>query len=75
MDVKSAFLHGELEEKIYIKQSESYIQNGKENKVCLLNKSIYELKQSPGHWYKRFDSFMIKAKYNWCENDNCVYFK
>jgi len=49
MDVKSAFLHGELEEKIYIKQSESYIQNGKENKVCLLNKSIYELKQSPGH--------------------------
>ena len=47
MDVKTAFLHGELEEKIYMKQPEGYIQEGKENKVCLLNKSIYRLKQSP----------------------------
>jgi len=47
MDVKTAFLHGELEEKINMKQSEGYIQEGKENKVCLLKKSIYEFKQSP----------------------------
>jgi len=47
MDVKTTFLHGELEEKIYIKQPEGYIQKGKENKVSLLNKSIYGLKQSP----------------------------
>ena len=40
---------------------------GKENKVCFLKKS----KQ----WYKQFDSFMIKAKYNRCEYDSCVYFK
>ena len=33
MDVKTTFLHGELEEKIYMKQPESYIQKGKENKV------------------------------------------
>jgi len=36
MDVKTVFLHGELEEKIYIKQLECYIQEGQENKVCLL---------------------------------------
>jgi len=47
MDVKITFLHGELEEKIYIKQPKSYIQKGKENKACLLNKSLYRLKQSP----------------------------
>jgi len=46
MDVKITFLHGELE-KIYMKQPESYIQEGKENKVCLLKKSLYRLKQSP----------------------------
>jgi len=52
MGVKTTFLHGELEEKIYMKQPESYIQEGKENKVCLLKKSLYGFKQSPGQWYK-----------------------
>jgi len=45
-------LHGELEEKINMKQPESYIHEGKENKVCLLNKSLYGLKQSFRQWYK-----------------------
>ena len=43
MDVKIAFLHDELEENIYMKQPESYIQEGKENKVCLLMKFLYGL--------------------------------
>ena len=65
--VKTTFLHGELEEKIYTKQPEGYIQEGKENKLCLLKKFLYGLKQSPRQWCKRFDSFMIKVKYNRCE--------
>jgi len=44
MDVKTAFLHGELEEKIYMKQPEGYIQEDKKNKACLLKKSLYGLK-------------------------------
>ena len=74
MDVKITFLHGELE-KICMKQPESYIQESNKNKMCLLNKSLYGLKQSPRQWYKWFDSFMIKARYNQCEYDSCVYFK
>ena len=46
MDVKTTFLRGELEEKIYMKQPEGYIQEGKKIR-CLLNKSLYEFKQSP----------------------------
>ena len=42
---------------------------------CLLNKSLYVLKQSPKQWYKWFDSFIIKVRYNRCEYDSCVYFK
>jgi len=44
IDVKITFLHGELEEEIYIKQPEGYNQKGKENNVCLLKKSLYGLK-------------------------------
>jgi len=43
--------------------------------VCFLKKSLCGFKQSPRQWYKRFDSFMIKARYNRCEYDSCVYFK
>ena len=75
MDVKKMFLHGKVEEKIYMKQPKGYIQEGKEKKVCLLKKFFYGLKQSPKQWYKQFDSFMIKIKYNRCEYDSCVYFK
>ena len=41
MDVKTAFLNGELEEEIYIEQPEGFIVPGKEKKVCKLIKSLY----------------------------------
>ena len=75
MNVKITFLHGELEEEIYMKQPEGFIREGDEGKVCLLKKSLYGLKQSPRQWYKRFDSFMIKANFTRCEYDSCVYYK
>ena len=47
LDVKTAFLHGELDKQIYIKQLEGFIVEGKEHQVCLLKRSLYGLKQSP----------------------------
>ena len=44
MDVKTAFLHGNLEEEIYMEQPEGYVKKGKENLVCRLKKSLYGLK-------------------------------
>ncbi|GKD78440.1 retrovirus-related pol polyprotein from transposon TNT 1-94 [Tanacetum coccineum] len=46
MDVKTAFLHGNLEEEIYMVQPEGFKVDGKEHELCKLQKSLYELKQS-----------------------------
>ncbi|KAJ8485617.1 hypothetical protein OPV22_018102 [Ensete ventricosum] len=73
--VKTAFLHGDLEEKIYMEQPEGFKVKGKENLVCKLKKSFYGLKQAPRQWYKKFDSFMIKNEYKRTTSDHCVYIK
>ena len=75
LDVKTAFLHGELEEEIYMRQPEGFAVPGKEQLVCKLKKSLYGLKQAPRHWYKRFDTFMIEQGYTRSRYDNCVYFR
>ena len=75
MDVKTAFLHGDLEEEIYITQPDGFKVAGKENWVCKLNKSLYGLKQSPRQWYKQFDQFMIGQNYTRSSFDHCVYFR
>jgi hypothetical protein len=59
LDVKTAFLYGELEEDIYMNQLEGFVIPKKENLVCRLKRSLYGLKQSPRQWYKRFDLFML----------------
>ena len=46
MDVKTAFLNGDLEEKIYMDQPEGFVEPGQESKVCKLTKSLYGLKQA-----------------------------
>ncbi|KAK2414224.1 cysteine-rich RECEPTOR kinase [Trifolium repens] len=71
MDVKTAFLHGELEETIYMQQPEGFVED--KSKVCLLKKSLYGLKQSPRQWYRRFDEFLLKGGFVRSNYDSCVY--
>jgi hypothetical protein len=75
LDVKTAFLHGDLEGEIYIDQLEGFIEPGKKNFICKLKKSLYSLKQSPRQWYKKFDSFMIANGFKRSLYDSCVYIK
>src|SRR5262249_25578014 len=64
LDVKTAFLHGDLDEEIYMLQPEGFIHRGSEKLVCKLKRSLYGLKQAPRMWYKRFDSFMLTHGYS-----------
>jgi ATP-binding cassette subfamily B (MDR/TAP) protein 1 len=75
LDVKTAFLHGKLEEEIYMLQPEGFAETDKENLVCRLNKSLYGLKQAPRYWYKRFDSFIISLGCTRLSSDHCTYYK
>lgn len=75
MAVKTAFLHGSLEERILMEQPEGFIKPGTENKVCLLRKSLYGLKQYPRRWNHRFNSYMKDQLFERCSKDLCVYMR
>ncbi|GJV95963.1 retrotransposon protein, putative, ty1-copia subclass [Tanacetum coccineum] len=72
LDVNTAFLHGNLEEVIYMKHPPGYKQG---NKVCLLKKSLYGLKQSPRQGYRRFDEYMLSKRFKHSSYDSCVYYR
>ncbi|GJY12254.1 retrovirus-related pol polyprotein from transposon TNT 1-94 [Tanacetum coccineum] len=76
LDVKTTFLHGDLDEDIYMTQSKGFQSAGKEeNLMCKLNKSLYGLKQKPRQQCLKFDSFMQRAGYKRCAMDHCCYLK
>ena len=72
LDVKNAFLHGDLKEEIYMDQPKGFKVKGKEHMVCKLKKSLYGFKQAPRLRYKRFDSFMMGHGYTRTNADHCV---
>ena len=74
MDVKSAFLHGDLHEEIYMEQPPVFIQNDY-SLVCHLRKSLYGLKQAPWAWYEKMGRFLLDNCFFRCHSNNNVYTK
>ncbi|KAG8493126.1 hypothetical protein CXB51_010660 [Gossypium anomalum] len=72
LDVKTTFLHRELEEDIYMQQPEGFTVSKKEDYVCLLKKSLYGLEQSPRQWYKRVNAFITSHDFKRSSFDSCV---
>ncbi|KAA0065400.1 gag/pol protein [Cucumis melo var. makuwa] len=75
MDVKTAFLNGNLEESIFISQPKGFITQGQEQKVCKLNRSIYGLKQASRSWNIRFVTAIKSYGFDQNVDEPCVYKK
>lgn len=72
-DVKTAYLHGTIEEEIYMRQPPGFAATGKEKLVCKLRKSIYGLKQSARCWNRALHGALINLGFKQCSSDSCLY--
>ena len=73
MDVKTAFLNGELAESVYMSQPEGFEDPKNKGKICRLLKSIYGLKQASRSWNQRFDQAVKQFGFIKNDDEPCVY--
>ncbi|GJY58594.1 retrovirus-related pol polyprotein from transposon TNT 1-94 [Tanacetum coccineum] len=64
MDVKTAFLNGELKEELYVSQLEGFVDQDNPSHVYKLKKALYGLKQASRAWYDMLSSFLISQQFS-----------
>jgi histone deacetylase 1/2 len=74
LDVQNAFLHGILDEEVYMYQPPGYEEAGKENYVCKLDKALYGLKKAPRAWYARLCSKLIQLGFKPSKGDTSLFY-
>uniref|UniRef100_A0A8R7UCU5 Reverse transcriptase Ty1/copia-type domain-containing protein n=1 Tax=Triticum urartu TaxID=4572 RepID=A0A8R7UCU5_TRIUA len=75
LDVKNAFLHGDLHEEVYMEIPPGFSTPRTAGKVCRLRKSLYGLKQSPRAWFDRFRHAVCHMGYKQCNGDHTVFYR
>jgi hypothetical protein len=75
MDVKNAFLHGDLHEEVYMHIPPGFETNQTKGKVLCLHRSLYGLKQSPRAWFEHFRQSMVKGGYLQSNADHTLFYK
>ena len=75
LDVKSAFLNGEVEEELYVKQPEGFLIEGREEWVLRLKKALYGLKQAPRAWYFKLHQCLLSLGFTKSRHEQAVYLK
>lgn len=75
LDVKSAFLNGELEEEVYVEQPQGYVVKGQEQKVYRLHKALYGLKQAPRAWNSKIDRYFRQNNFQRSPSEPSLYVK
>ena len=75
IDVKTTFLNGDRNEKVYMEQTEGFVLPQNEKKVCKLVKSLYGLKQAPKQWREKFDLVILSNGFKHNGANKCIYSK
>ena len=75
LDIKNAFLDGDLQEEVYMEQSPGFVAQGEIGKVCRLWKSLYGLKQSPRAWFGKFSQAVEKFGLQKSKSDHSVFYR
>ncbi|GJT69701.1 ribonuclease H-like domain, reverse transcriptase, RNA-dependent DNA polymerase [Tanacetum coccineum] len=75
LDVKSAFLHGELKEEVYVTQPEGFTKKGNDGKVYRLIKALYGLRQAPRAWNIKLDNTLKSLDFKKCALEQAIYTK
>jgi hypothetical protein len=73
MDVKKAFLHGELQEKVYLDQPLGYEDMSHLDYVCKLHKALYGLKQAPRAWHDKIAEYLVTIGFRMSDVDHSLY--
>ena len=75
LDVKSAFLNGEIEEVVYVSQPEGFVKENQGHMVYRLVKALYGLRQAPRAWYAKLNKCLEKLGFIKCPYEHAVYTK
>ena len=75
LNVKSAFLYGDLNEEVFVEQPCGYVQKGHEQKVYKLKKALYGLKQAPRARYSRIEAYFMKEGFEKCDYEHTLFIK
>ncbi|GJR90219.1 ribonuclease H-like domain-containing protein [Tanacetum coccineum] len=73
LDVKNAFLNGDLSETVYMHQPPGFVDSRYPNHVCLLQRSLYGLKQAPRAWFQRFAGYATRAGFSPSRCDSSLF--
>ena len=75
MDVKTTFLNGDLKELVYVTQPEGFEKKGEEDRVYVLHKALYGLRQAPKAWNIKLDQVLKEMRFDKCTKEPSVYRK